>query len=153
MHQTVAWHLLFARLRRLGQQMYQTFVTDKRLERSKPISDPIKKNKHLPCSRPPAREQSKSSLQVSSLKSAFLSSQDCTLPVRHKMETLATFSVTRTKHVPPQYLGLKFRLRTKSDVQRCLEICIDLTSDVPDTNVIILDGAVVNFLKPLAQNL
>ncbi len=87
----------------IGQQQYQTFVADRLQERSTPISEPIKKNKLSLFSRPPLREKSKASLQVSSLKS------DISLfsrPVSQEMVTLMTFSVMRTKHAPPHYLIL-----------------------------------------------
>ncbi len=53
----------------IGQQQYQRFVTDRLLERSTPITEPIKRNKLLLFSRHPPREKSRASLQVSSLRS------------------------------------------------------------------------------------
>ena len=57
----------------MSQEQYQTFMTDPLVEQTTPISEPIKKNKLSLLSRPSQREKSKTSLQVSSLKS------DCSL--------------------------------------------------------------------------
>ena len=57
----------------IGQQRYQTVMTDRLVEQTTPIAEPIKKNKLSLFSRPSQREKSKTSLQVSSLKS------DCSL--------------------------------------------------------------------------
>ena len=52
----------------IGKKQYQTFVTERLLERSKPLSEPITRNKLSLFSRPSPREKSRASLQVSSLK-------------------------------------------------------------------------------------
>ncbi len=52
---------------KIGKENYEAFVTSN--EGSTPLSEPVKKNKLLLFSRPPPREKSKESLQVSSLKS------------------------------------------------------------------------------------
>ena len=57
------------RAENIGQEQYDTFVAEHLLG-VKPISDPIKKNKPplFSTCRPPAKKQSKTKLQVSSLK-------------------------------------------------------------------------------------
>ena len=57
----------------MGQEQYQTFMTDPLVEQTTPINEPIKKNKLSLLSRPSQTEQFKTSLQVSPLKS------DCSL--------------------------------------------------------------------------
>ena len=57
----------------IGQQQYETFITERLHQQAKPLSEPIKKNKLLLFSHPPPRQKSNASLQVSSLKS------DCSL--------------------------------------------------------------------------
>ncbi len=54
---------------KIGKENYEAFVTSRLIEGSTPLSEPVKKNKLLLFSRPPPREKSKASLQVSSLKS------------------------------------------------------------------------------------
>ncbi len=51
---------------KIGKEKYEAFVTSRLIEGSTPLSEPVKKNKLL--RRPPPREKSKASLQVSSLK-------------------------------------------------------------------------------------
>ena len=53
----------------MGQEQYQTFMIDRLMEQTTPISKLIKKDKLSLFSRPSQREKSKTSLQVSSLKS------------------------------------------------------------------------------------
>ena len=53
----------------MGPEQYQTFMTDPLVERTTHIKEPIKKIKLSFFSRPPQREKSNTSLQVSSLKS------------------------------------------------------------------------------------
>ncbi len=52
----------------IGKNQNRTYVTDRLLERSTPLSEPIKKNKMPLFNRPLPREKSKASLRVSSLK-------------------------------------------------------------------------------------
>ena len=59
----------FFQAEEIGHQQYESFITDRLVDRSVPISEPIKKNKPLLFSRFPPREKSKTTLQVSSLKS------------------------------------------------------------------------------------
>ena len=102
--------------------MYQTFTTNRLLELSKPISETIKK------------EQFKSSLQVFSLKN------DTSLFSKKYIAYQSTLNIS----VWQAYTG-------KHPNCKMSERYIDLTSDVPDTDAIILEGTVVvNFLKPLA---
>ena len=96
----------FFQAEEIGQQQYESFITDWLLDRSVHISEPIKKNKLLLFSRPPPREKSKTTLQVSSLKSDVSLFSKSTLLVSHEMETLKTSFIMRTKHVPHQCLSL-----------------------------------------------
>ena len=57
----------------IGKKQYKTFVADRLQERTVPLTEPIKKNKLPLFSRSSPREKSKTSLQVTSLKS------DCSL--------------------------------------------------------------------------
>ena len=53
----------------LGQEQYETYVSERLVNQTKPIKDPIKRNNLPLFSRPPVRERSKSQQQISSLKS------------------------------------------------------------------------------------
>ena len=93
-------------------------------------------------------------MQVTSLKS------DCSLFSRLYIASqtrdgdLERFFRHENQACPPSISQLgKLRLGTKSDLLVCLESCAEVRGDgpKPDTDVTILDGAVlVNFLKPVA---
>jgi hypothetical protein len=61
------------KIEKLGQEQYDTYVTERLVNQAKPITDPIKKNNFPLFSRPVVREKTKAQLQLSSLKS------DCSL--------------------------------------------------------------------------
>ena len=60
-------------IEKLGQDQYNTYVSERLVSQTKPITDPIQRNNLPLFSRPPVREKSRSQQQLSSLKS------DCTL--------------------------------------------------------------------------
>ena len=144
---------IIAQAERIGQQQYELYVHDRLLQRSVTVMEPIKKNKLALFSRPPTREKSKSSLQVSSLKA------DCSLFSRlyiacqSRDGDLQDFFRHENQACPPSLSqDGKLRMGTKSDLLGCLEGCCTTPKpDAPDTNVTIIDGAVlVNILKPMA---
>lgn len=134
----------------MGQQQYQTFVTDRLVDQTTPISEPIKKNKLPLFSLPPQRDKSKASLKVSSLKS------DCSLFSRlyiacqSRDGNLQDFFRHENQACPPSLSQLgKLRSGTKADLMQCLQRFCEARSEAPDSDVIILDGAVaINFLQP-----
>ena len=60
-------------IKSLGQEQYDTYVHERLVNQTKPITDPIKRNNLPLFSRPPVREKSRAQLQRSSLKN------DCSL--------------------------------------------------------------------------
>ena len=139
----------------IGQQQYDTFVTERLHQQAKPLSEPIKKNKLLLFSHPPPRQKSNASLQVSSLKS------DCSLFSRlyiacqSRDGDLEEFFHHENQVCPPslsQYGNL--RLGSKSDLLQCLEKCAESKANAPTTDVTILDCAmVVNMLRPITAKI
>ena len=129
----------------MGQEQYQTFMTDPLVEQTAPISEPIKKNKLSLLSRPSQREKSKTSLQVSSLKS------DCSLFSRlyiacqSRDGNLQDFFEHENQACPPPLSQLgKLRSATKASILGCLESnCAAARGEAPRADVTILDGAVV----------
>ena len=55
-------------IKSLGQEQYDTYVNERLVNQTKPITDPIKRNNLPLFSRPPVREKSRAQLQRSSLK-------------------------------------------------------------------------------------
>ena len=120
----------------MGQEQYQTFMTDPLVEQTTPIREPIKNNKLSLFSRPSQREKSNTSVQVSSLKI------DC-------------FFKHENQACPPCFSQLgKLSSETKSDILACLKSnCAAARGEAPGADVTILDGAVVvNFLKKCRQD-
>ena len=60
-------------IEKLGQEQHDSYVHERLVNQTKPITDPIKRNNILLFSRPPVRDKSRTQLQVSSLKN------DCSL--------------------------------------------------------------------------
>ena len=131
----------------MGQEQYQTFMTfmtlmtDPLVEQTTPISEPIKKNKLSLFSRPSQREKSKTSLQVSSLKS------DCSLFSRlyiacqSRDGNLQDFFKHENQACPPPLSQIgKLRSGTKADILGCLECnCAAARGEAPGADVTILD--------------
>ncbi len=140
-------------IEKLGQEQYETFVNERLVNQTKPITDPIKRNNLPLFSKPPVREKSKTQLQVSSLKN------DCSLFSRLFIASqtrdgdLDEFFAHENQACPPSLSNMgKLRLGTKSDLVECLEDLTpsgDTPSCTPAVEVMILDGAaIVNMLAP-----
>ena len=129
----------------LGQGQYDTYVSDRLVNQTKPISTSIKKNNLPLFNRLPVREKTKSQLQLTSLKN------DCSLFSRLYVASqvrggnLDDFFEHENHAYPPALSqNGKLRLGTKSDLVRCLE---DATN--PNVQAIILDGSVImNMIRP-----
>ena len=138
----------------IGQKQYEVFMTNRLIEQSVPLSEPIKKNKLLMFSRLPPREKSKASLQVTSLKNDVALFSRLYIACQSRDGNLEDFFRYENQACPPSLSQLgKLRLGTKSELLHCLESTLETESGLvlPGTDVIILDGAaVVNFLKPSA---
>ena len=107
-----------------GKNKYQTYVNDRLLERSIPISDHIT-----------SQENSKASIQVFSLKSdvsrLYIACQSRDGDLHH-------FFRRQNQACPHSLSNLgKLRQETKADIISCLENCTELTSSQPNTDVII----------------
>ena len=140
-----------SKMKKLGRERYEEYVSERLVSRKTQISDPIKRNNLHLFHRPPVKNKSNKQQHISSLKN------DCSLFSR-----LYIYSQVRTRDLdaffkhdnqsfPPalSQTGV-LRCGTKSDLLRCLE---DLTPvkerECPSVQVIILDGAViVNMLQP-----
>ena len=133
-------------IKSLGQEQYDTYVNERLVNQTKPITDPIKRNNLLLFSRPPVREKSRAQLQRSSLKN------DCSLFSRLYIASqirsgdLDQFFQHENQAYPPALSQMgKLRTGTKSDLVGCLEHLVptqDL-SPIPVVQVILLDGAAI----------
>ena len=129
-------------------------MTNRLIEQSVPLSEPIKKNKLLMFSRLPPREKSKANLQVTSLMNDVALFSRLYIACQSRDGNLEDFFCHKNQACPPSLSQLgKLRLGTKSDLLHCLESTLETESGpvLPGTDVTILEGAaVVNFLKPSA---
>ncbi|KAJ8406772.1 hypothetical protein AAFF_G00296880 [Aldrovandia affinis] len=140
-------------IEKLGQEQYDTYVNERLVHQTKPITDPIKRNNLHIFSRPPVREKSRTQFQVLSLKN------DCSLFSRLFIASqtrdgdLDEFFAHENQACPPALSQMgKIRLGTKSDLVGCLERLItprENDAASPPVEVMILDGAaIVNMLAP-----
>ena len=135
-----------------GQEQYDTYVNERLINQTKPITDPIKRNNLPLFSQPPVREKSRDQLQRSTLKN------DCSLFSRLYIASqtrsgdLDQFFQHENQAYPPASSHMrKLQTGTKSDLVGRLEDLVptqDL-SPTPVVQVILLDGAaIVNTLRP-----
>jgi hypothetical protein len=140
------------RIQKLGLDQYKTYVTERLVNRTTPIEDPIKRNNLYLFSHPPVREKTRKQLQLSSLKN------DCSLFSRLYIASqirngdLDEFFKHENQAFPPalSQMGI-IRTGKKSDLLGCLEGLSPSTENVshPTVQVNILDGAaIVNMLRP-----
>ena len=138
-------------IEKTGQDQYEKYMTERVIERTTPVFDPISKNQMPLFSQPTSRGPSKTKQTITSLKS------DCTL-----FSLLYIGTQTREgdldnlfkheNHAYPPSLSLlgKLRFGTKSDLVECLEKLCTPCGEALVADVIILDGAaIINMLKPI----
>jgi hypothetical protein len=124
------------------------------VERKKSLYDPIRKNKlHLFST--PAPKKSKTSEQVSSLKSNCVLFARLYISCQSRDGDLDEFFKHENQGCPPSLSNLgKLRLpRKKSELVECLQDGVTLQSNMPTgINTIIIDAAViVNMIKPRVE--
>ena len=132
-----------------GIEQYNTFVNERIINRSKPLSDPIKKNNFPLISRPTVKKSTVPT-QVSSLK------QDCNLFARlyiasqSREGSLEEFFSHENQAYPPALSQFrKLRPSNKSQLLNCLEDFAMPSDAAPEVDAVMLDGpAVVHFLTP-----
>ena len=123
-------------IKSLGQEQYDTYVNERLVSQTKPITDPIKRNNLPLFNRPPVREKSRAQLQRSSLKN------DCSLFSRLytasqiRSGDLDKFFQHENQAYPPALSQMgKLRTGTKSDLVGCLEDLVP-TQDLSRTPVV-----------------
>ena len=131
-------------IKKIGQSQYKAFVTKRMVERTKPITHPIKRNKLPLFSRPATKTVSKKQAQVSALK------DDCSLFSRLYISCqtregdLGDFFRHENQPWPPS-LSHHGQLRqgNKAELVRCLQGTTEVSAESPQVDVKIFDGAVV----------
>ena len=139
-------------IKRVGNEQYRDFVKERLEDRTKSLTDPIKRNKfHLFSSQP--THKSKEKQQIASLK------QDCSLfsklyvSCQVRDGDIDEFFRHENQSSPPSLSqGGKLRHGTKADLLPFLTQNGTTIKDKPDTDAVLLDGAaIVNMLNPGAS--
>ena len=86
-------------IEKLGQEQYHTYVNERLVNQTKPITDPIRRNNLPLFSRSPVREKSRTQLQLLSLKNDCSLLSGCSLHPKCVMEISTTYLLMRTRHV------------------------------------------------------
>ncbi|KAK3703668.1 hypothetical protein QZH41_011790 [Actinostola sp. cb2023] len=136
----------------IGRDQFDTFLTERLLDRKKSLYDPIKRNKLSLFASPPSRKTSKTAHQLTSMK------RDCSLFARLYISCqtregdLDDFFKHENQGCPPSLSNFgKLRLpKNKSQLTECLEADSTVRSEMPNSiDVTIIDGAVlVHMIKP-----
>ena len=138
-------------IEKMGQDQYDSYVTERLINRTTPVSDTISKNCNALFSQPPTRTPSKATQMVASLKS------DCALISRLYIACqtrdgdMDNFFKHENHAYPPSLSQLgKLRLGTKADLTDCLEKLSTSEGEAPPVDAVILDGAaIINMLRPV----
>ena len=143
------------RIEALGTTQFDTYISDRLVRRTVPLSEPIKKNKLPLFSSPPPKTLSKSKQQLSSVKSDCALFSRLYISCQTREGNLEDFFRHENQACPPSLSNCaNLRLpRSKSDVVECLEAHCQPQYQAPDyIDVIIIDGpAAVNMVKPSAS--
>ena len=131
-------------IKTIGQDQYKAFVAERMIECTRPITDPIKRNKLPIFSRPTVKAVSKKQAPVAALK------DDCSLFARlyiacqSREGDLQDFFRHENQPWPPslsQHGNLK--QGNKADLISCLQGSTEASADTPQVDAKIFDGAVV----------
>ena len=142
---TVRW------IEKKGHYQYDSFVTDRLVERTSPVSDTISKNSMPLFNRPFKGTPSKATQMITSLKSDCALFSRLYIACQTRDGDLDNFFKHENHAYPPflSQLG-KLRFGTKADLTDCLEKLCTSKGAAPVIDVIILDGAaIINMLKPV----
>ena len=131
-------------IKKIGQSQYKAFVSERMVERRKPITHPIKRNKLPLFSRPTTKTVSKKQAQVSALK------DDCSLFSRLYISCqtregdLEEFFRHENQPWPP-LLSQHGQLRqgNKAELVQCLQGTTEASAESPQVDGKVFDGAVV----------
>ena len=131
-------------IKKIGQSQYKAFVSERMVERTKPITHPIKRNKLPLFSRPTTKSVSKKQAQVSALKDDCLLFSRLNISCQTREGDLEEFFRHENQPWPPS-LSQHGQLRqgNKAELVRCLQGTTEASAESPQVDVKVFDGAVV----------
>lgn len=138
-------------IEKVGQESHDTYVKERLIDQSKPISDTIKRHSLPLFCKTNSRSQSSTKQTIASLKN------DCSLFSRLYIACQTRSGdkdsfFKRENHAFPPALSQQGQLRigSKSDLVGCLEEHCTTRGDAPVVDVVIIDrAAIINMLKPI----
>jgi hypothetical protein len=135
---------------KVGRVQFDNFVRERLVERTKPIQDPIKRNKLKIFGQPATKSQVKGKQQMKSLRNDVNLFSRLYIGCQNRDGNLDEFFQHENQAYPPALSndgGIRFGV--KSDLLTCLEDFSQPRSEVTPTSCIVLDGAVIiQLLKP-----
>lgn len=134
---------------KIGQEQYDAFVDERFVQRSKPITEVIKKTNLPLFSRPEEKVPSKQKAQVAALKNDCALFSRLYIACQSRDGNLEDFFKHENQPWPPSLAQMgKFREGQKSDLVKCLESFQVSKADSPQVDVQVLDGAVIVQMLP-----
>jgi hypothetical protein len=135
---------------KIGKDQYDVYVKERLIDKTKSIMDTIKKNNLPLFSQPRKRVVSKAQMKISSLKSNCALFSRLYIGCQSRDGNLEEFFSHENQAYPPSLSQMgELYFGTKSNLAQCLESGVELGSNMPEVDVIILDGAaIINMLAP-----
>ena len=139
-------------VKEIGLKQFQAFSRECLLERIKPISDPIQRNKLKVFKTHPVIKMNKEKQKLACLKNNAQLFSRLYISCQTRDGNLDEFFRCENQACPPALSdGGSLRLGTKSDLLTCLEAFADTRSKAPTTSSLVIDGvAIVRMWKPTA---
>ena len=135
----------------IGNEKYSTFIKERFIDRSKPITDPIAKNKLILLSTPPDKTTSKQKEKISALKSDCALFSRLYIACQSRDGNLEEFFKYENQPCPPSLSSSgDLRSGTKADLLPCLENLVERANIIPDVNVKVMDAAALVQMMPPA---
>ncbi|XP_078492496.1 uncharacterized protein LOC144748319 [Ciona intestinalis] len=138
-------------IEKAGDQQYRRFLEERILKKDKLISDPIPKNKFPLFSCPPMKSSTSTKLEINTLKKNCQLFSQLYISCQVREGNLAEFFQHENNSCPPALSkNEEIRSGSKADLVTCLEIIVPSSTEKPNVDAVIIDGAaVINMLKPM----
>ena len=134
----------------IDQDQYKAFVKERFQERTKPITEAIKKNQLPLFKQQPQKNQTKDKQKVAALKSDCALFSRLYIACQSRDGNLEEFFKHENQPFPPTLAQAgKIREGQRSDLVKCMEKLVEKKIDTPQVEATIIDGAViVQMLNP-----
>lgn len=134
----------------IGEAQFNTFVQERFINRSKPVTDTIKKNKFPTFITSSMKAKSKDKEKIGILKKDFALFSRLYIACQSRDGHLEDFFKFEDQPWPPSlsHMG-QLREGQKADLVKCLKVVTTPETEQPTLDAIILDGAVIVQMLPL----